>query len=227
MDRVLIIDDDPKLIELLQEFLGGRGLFVVTAENGIAGLERLQSKDIDVVVLDVMMPMMDGFTVLQAIRKSSEIPVIMLTARGDDLDRIVGLEMGADDYMAKPFNPRELLARIKAVLRRTQSKLEFSSTAIVQAVGIQLNIPSREVRLGEQIINVTTMEFDILRVLLSRAGRVVTRDMLMSELRGTEWDVYDRSIDVHISHLRKKIGDDSKRPTKIKTIRGVGYLVPN
>ena len=227
MDRVLIIDDDPKLTELLQEFLGGRGLFVATAENGVVGLERLQSNDIDVVVLDVMMPMMDGFAVLQAIRKRSEVPVIMLTARGDDMDRIVGLEMGADDYMAKPFNPRELLARIKAVLRRTQSKIEFSSKEIVQAVGIQLNIPRREVRLGEQIVNVTTMEFDILRVLLARAGRVVTRDTLMSELRGIEWDVYDRSIDVHISHLRKKIGDDSKRPTKIKTIRGVGYLVPN
>ena len=227
MDRVLIIDDDPKLTELLQEFLGGRGLFIATAENGVVGLERLQSNDIDVVVLDVMMPMMDGFAVLQAIRKVSEVPVIMLTARGDDMDRIVGLEMGADDYMAKPFNPRELLARIKAVLRRTQAKVEFSNKEIVQAVGIQLNIPRREVRMEEKVINVTTMEFDILRVLLSRAGRVVTREMLMSELRGVEWDVYDRSIDVHISHLRKKIGDDSKRPTRIKTIRGVGYLVPN
>jgi len=223
----LIIDDDPKLASLLQEYLGGRGFWVCSAKDGIAGLERLQAADIDVVILDVMMPMIDGFGVLQAIRKTSRIPVIMLTARGDDTDRIVGLEMGADDYISKPFNPRELLARIKAVLRRSQPHALDTARDNISAVGITLNTARREVHVDGNSINVTTMEFDILHALLSRAGRVVTRDILMAELRGQEWDVYDRSIDVHISHLRKKIGDNSKSPQKIKTIRGVGYLVPN
>jgi DNA-binding response OmpR family regulator len=227
MDRVLIIDDDPKLAALLQEYLGGRGLWVCSAKDGLTGLERLQCNDIDVVILDVMMPELDGFGVLQAIRKQSNIPVIMLTARGDDMDRIVGLEMGADDYIAKPFNPRELLARIKAVLRRSQVSVLEGKKSDINAVGIHLNTARREVRVDDNLVDLTTMEFDILRALLSRAGRVVTRELLMEELRGQEWDVYDRSIDVHISHIRKKIGDDSKRPTKIKTIRGVGYLVPN
>jgi two-component system, OmpR family, response regulator len=226
MDRVLIIDDDPKLSALLQEYLGGRGFWVCSTKDGIDGLERLQAADIDVVILDVMMPMMDGFAVLQQIRATSKVPVIMLTARGEDTDRIVGLEMGADDYVSKPFNPRELLARIKAVLRRTQPQAMDLSKDDVSAVGVQLNKARREVTVDGSLVTLTTMEFDILHALLSRAGRVVTRDILMEELRGQEWDVYDRSIDVHISHLRKKLNDNSKSPQKIKTIRGVGYLVP-
>ena len=170
-----------------------------------------------------MMPKMDGFEVLQEIRKFYSTPVIMLTARGDDMDRIIGLEMGADDYLPKPFNPRELQARLKAVLRRSGTeKLKYDERERTIVVGnVSINLAKREVHLDLELLEFTTMEFDILVVLFERVGRVVTRGTLAEQLKGEEWMVYDRSTDVHISHIRKKIGS-----AKIKTIRGVGYLVP-
>ena len=228
MQTILVIDDDPKLANLVAEFLGSRGLQVVTENSGQNGLSRMRAGGIDAIVLDVMMPGMDGFVVLQEIRKESSIPVIMLTARGDDMDRIVGLEMGADDYLSKPFNPRELLARIRAVLRRTQGSNSSSTTDdLIKACGIQLSPSRREAKIDGQVLDLTTTEFEILRVLLAGAGRVIPRERLMEQARGEEWAAYDRSIDVHISHLRKKIGDDPRKPKRIKTIRGVGYLVPD
>ena len=228
MQTVLVIDDDPKLANLLAEFLGSRGLQVITENSGSSGLSRMRSGGVDAIVLDVMMPGMDGFVVLQEIRKESTIPVIMLTARGDDMDRIVGLEMGADDYLSKPFNPRELLARIRAVLRRTQQgNLSPAVDDTISACGISLSPSRREVKVDEVLLDLTTTEFEILRVLLAGAGRVIPRERLMEQARGEEWAAYDRSIDVHISHLRKKIGDDPRKPKRIKTIRGVGYLVPD
>ena len=225
MIRALVIDDDPKLAALLAEYLGGRGLEVYTAPDGERGLEIHKASSFDVVVLDVMMPKKDGFEVLREIRKDSNIPVIMLTARAEDFDRIVGLELGADDYMPKPFNPRELLARIKAILRRSQSSGN-GEAEVLNAAGIRLNIPKREVESGGAIVELTSTEFDILRVLISNAGRVIARERLMEMARGTEFSAFDRSIDVHISNLRKKLGDSSKQSQKIKTIRGVGYLIP-
>lgn len=222
MKTILVIDDDPKLAALLKEYLGSRNFIVEVAEDGIAGLEILKQGGFDAVVLDVMMPKMDGFEVLQEIRKKYSLPVIMLTARGDDMDRIIGLEMGADDYLPKPFNPRELLARMKAVFRRfgnDNHKEDMERNIVVGNVSI--NLAKREVYLDSKSIEMTTMEFDIMVVLFERAGRVVTRDILIEQLKGEEWMVYDRSTDVHISHIRKKIGS-----SKIKTIRGVGYLVP-
>lgn len=223
MKTILVIDDDPKLAALLKEYLGSRNFLVEVAEDGIMGLKLLRQGGFDAVVLDVMMPKMDGFEVLQEIRKIYSIPVIMLTARGDDMDRIIGLEMGADDYLPKPFNPRELLARIKAVLRRSGSDFpkEDETDRNIVVGNVSINIAKREVYLDSESIEMTTMEFDIMVVLFERAGRVVTRDTLVEELKGEEWLVYDRSTDVHISHIRKKIGS-----SKIKTIRGVGYLVP-
>jgi DNA-binding response OmpR family regulator len=222
MKTILVIDDDPKLAALLKEYLGSRNFIVEVAEDGIAGLEILKQGGFDAVVLDVMMPKMDGFEVLQEIRKKYSLPVIMLTARGDDMDRIIGLEMGADDYLPKPFNPRELLARMKAVFRRfgTDNHQEEVERNIVVG-NVSINLVKREVYLDSKSIEMTTMEFDIMVVLFERAGRVVTRDILIEQLKGEEWMVYDRSTDVHISHIRKKIG-----ASKIKTIRGVGYLVP-
>jgi DNA-binding response OmpR family regulator len=224
MQRILVVDDDPGLAELLKEYLSSRGLEVETVGCGEDALTRLPSGGLDLVVLDVMLPGADGFEVLGEIRRSMSIPVIMLTARGEDMDRVVGLEMGADDYLSKPFNPRELLARIKAVLRRSAG--EPPEEAAPYASGIRVDIGRREVQIDGQLVELTTTEFEILRVLVASAGRVVPRERLMEQARGPEWAAYERSVDVHISHLRKKLGDTSRRPKLIKTIRGVGYLVP-
>ena len=224
MQNVLVIDDDSSLAGLLAEYLGGRGLRVEVAGDGAAGLERLAGGGIDLVVLDVMMPGLDGFDVLREIRRQGTLPVIMLTARGEDLDRIIGLELGADDYLSKPFNPRELLARIHAVLRRAQAAPEFDES--ISAAGVRVDPARREATVGGERLELTTTEFDILRVLVAAAGRVIPRERLMELARGEEWAAYERSVDVHVSHLRKKLGDDPRRPRVIKTIRGVGYLVP-
>jgi DNA-binding response OmpR family regulator len=224
MQRILVVDDDPGLAGLLAEYLGSRGFEVETAGTGEDALSRLRGGGLDLVVLDVMLPGADGFAVLGEIRRIGPIPVIMLTARGDDMDRIVGLELGADDYLAKPFNPRELLARIKAVLRRSGADTE--AEVALHASGIRVDIARREVTMNGEPVELTTTEFEILRVLVASAGRVIPRERLMEQARGPEWAAYERSVDVHISHLRKKLGDTSRRPKLIKTIRGVGYLVP-
>lgn len=223
--KILVIDDDPKLASLLVEYLGGRGLLVEQASNGQEGLDKRKTGSFDLVILDVMMPGMDGFETLKELRKESQIPVIMLTARTEDFDRIVGLELGADDYINKPFNPRELLARINAILRRTQKTQPTEDSAIVVG-NVRMEVTKRKVFVHDQDIELTATEFDILRVLLSNAGRVIARERLMELARGQEFAAFDRSIDVHISNLRKKLGDSSKLSQIIKTIRGVGYLVP-
>ena len=224
MRSVLVIDDDPKLAALLVEYLGARGLSVVVAADGAAGLARLRGGGFDAVILDVMMPGLDGFEVLTELRRTSQVPVIMLTARGEDTDRIVGLELGADDYVPKPFNPRELLARLRAILRRVESGTD--EDAPLESGGLRVDPARREVWLDGAVIELTTTEFDLLRVLVAAAGRVVPRERLMELARGEDWAAFERSVDVHVSHLRKKLGDDPKRPRRIKTIRGVGYLVP-
>lgn len=224
MQTLLVIDDDPDLAALVAEYLGGRGFTVETAGDGKAGLERLRGAGIDLVILDVMMPGLDGFEVLREIRRDAATPVIMLTARGEDLDRIVGLELGADDYLSKPFNPRELLARVKSVLRRTAASPEEDAALV--AAGIRVDPARREASVDGKPVQLTTTEFDLLRVLVSSAGRVIPRERLMELARGEEYASFERSVDVHISHLRKKLGDDPRKPTRIKTVRGVGYLVP-
>lgn len=224
MQTLLVIDDDPDLAALVAEYLGGRGFTVETAADGKAGLERLRGAGIDLVVLDVMMPGMDGFEVLRELRRDSAVPVIMLTARGEDLDRIVGLELGADDYLSKPFNPRELLARVKSVLRRSAAAPEEDAALV--AAGIRVDPARREASIDGRRVELTTTEFDLLRVLVSSAGRVIPRERLMELARGEEYASFERSVDVHISHLRRKLGDDPRKPRRIKTVRGVGYLVP-
>ena len=224
MQTLLVIDDDPDLAALVAEYLGGRGFTVETAGDGKAGLERLRGAGVDLVILDVMMPGLDGFEVLREIRRGATTPVIMLTARGEDLDRIVGLELGADDYLSKPFNPRELLARVKSVLRRTAASPDEDAALV--AAGIRVDPARREASVDGKPVQLTTTEFDLLRVLVSSAGRVIPRERLMELARGEEYASFERSVDVHISHLRKKLGDDPRKPTRIKTVRGVGYLVP-
>ncbi len=216
--RLLVIDDDKELCVLLDEFLRREDLELEFAHDGQLGLERVRQGGIDLVVLDVMLPHIDGFEVLRAIRKESNVPVIMLTARGEDVDRIVGLELGADDYLPKPFNARELTARIRAVLRRLRPSEQPPER--FEIGNVVLDIGSREVQCGGQRIEVTTLEFDILEMLMRAAGRILTRDQIMEKLYDRAAGPMDRSIDMHVSHLRRKLGPSGAH---IKTVRGSGY----
>ncbi len=218
--RILIVDDDARLFELLQSYLEPNGVVSVHAENGRRGLEALAASAFDAVLLDVMMPELDGLKTLQKIRDQSRVPVIMLTAKGDETDRVVGLEMGADDYLAKPFSPRELLARLRAVLRRTELATEKERLSVGE---VSADLGSRRVSVGEREVEVTGLEFDLLVALMRRAGRVVPRAALLELAGRSDVNVNDRAVDVHISHLRKKLGDDP--PRWIKTVRGVGYTM--
>jgi DNA-binding response OmpR family regulator len=222
--RALVIDDDVRLFELLHSYLAQNGVSVSHAVDGNQGLARLHSESFDVVLLDVMMPPPDGLTVLKKLRMFTAIPVIMLTARGDEADRVVGLELGADDYVAKPFSPRELLARLRAVLRRTQPD---PSTERLSAGGVVVDLGSRTAQVdGRAVPDLTGLEFDILLALVRRAGRVIPRSMLLTEAGRSDVVVGERTIDVHISRLRRKIGDDPKNPQRIRTVRGIGYVLP-
>lgn len=223
--HILVIDDDAELCKLVGRFLSAEGYRVETVRTSGQGIERARSGDHDLIVLDVMLPGIDGFEVLRRIRATSRVPVLMLTARGDDLDRILGLEIGADDYLPKPFNPRELTARIRAILRRATatSSVQNSSTPII--IGeLELNTGSRLVRLGTEVLNLTTVEFDLLERLVKSAGRVVGREDLVREVLGREFSPFDRSIDTHVCNLRKKVGAYGDGTERIKGIRGIGYL---
>src|ERR1700735_4297851 len=215
--RVLVIDDDVELWQLLSQYLAQEGFLVEAVHSGLSGVEAAISGAHSIVVLDVMLPDVKGFEVLRRIRAKSRVPVLMLTARGDDQDRILGLELGADDYLPKPFNPRELSARVKAILRRTEARVNRGK---VEINGVALDPGAREVTCDGKPVEVTTLEFDILEQLMRNAGRVVSRDGLMESLYNRKATPFDRSIDMHFSHLRRKL--ESSRPV-IKTIRGVGY----
>ena len=227
MDRILVIDDDAELCSLVGEYLEPEGFRVEFVYDGERGLERALSGDHLLVVLDVMLPGMNGLEVLRRIRNSSRIPVLLLTARGEDVDRIVGLEVGADDYLPKPFNPRELMARIRAVLRRTQSAAtqgEGQVPDIVRVGDIELDPATRAVRMKGKPIELTSVEFNLLQVLLQEAGRVVTRERLVDAVLSRKFSPFDRSIDMHVSKVRKKLGDSNGGADHIKTVRGVGYI---
>jgi two-component system response regulator CpxR len=214
-----MIDDDAELCSLLGEFLQREGYSMECEHEGNRGLQRAAQAGLDLVVLDVMLPGMDGFEILRRLREKSKVPVIMLTARGEDVDRIVGLELGADDYLPKPFNPRELVARIRAVVRRYYPRSEAPSHRI-EVNGIVLDTGTREVMANGKRVDLTTFEFDILEQLMRSAGHVLSRDALMENFYNRKATPFDRSIDMHISHLRKKIENGD---ALIKTIRGVGY----
>ncbi|MCL4235697.1 MAG: response regulator transcription factor [Deltaproteobacteria bacterium] len=225
--RVLVIDDDRKLCRLIEEYLNPMGYQVHAVHDGAEGLVEALSGRHHVVILDVMMPRMDGFEVLRRLRKDSEIPVLMLTARGEETDRIVGLEIGADDYLPKTFSARELLARLRSVTRRS---LELGKTAVpkVQSpvvVGdLRVEPSSRTAFLRGEAMVLTPVEFDLLAILAAAAGRVLSRDQLLDAVAGREYEVFDRSVDVHVSSIRKKLGDDPRKPRYIKTVRSAGYL---
>ena len=228
MNKILVIDDDVELCDLLKEYLVPEGFDVEAVHDSGKGIERALSGDHNFVVLDVMLPGVNGFEVLRNIRKSSNVPVLMLTARGEDVDRIVGLEMGADDYLPKPFNPRELVARIRAIQRRGETKRgdrdqgEPSEQLFVGDV--DLDAGTRMVHKEGNAVDLTAVEFDLLVMLLRSAGHVLPRRDLVSKVLGRGLDPFDRSIDVHISSLRKKLGHKIHGMERIKTIRGIGYL---
>jgi DNA-binding response OmpR family regulator len=218
--RILVIDDDLRLFRLLEDYLGQNGIVAERAPDGEAGLHRLTQSTYDAVLLDVMMPKLDGLAVLRELRKKSAVPVIMLTAKGDETDRVVGLETGADDYLPKPFSPRELLARLRAVLRRGQTPADEQP---LSAAGITLSVTSRSAQKNGVRLELTGLEFDLLTALVRRAGRIVSRSELLNEAGRSDVIVGERAIDVHISHLRKKLGDSDAR--LIKTVRGIGYVL--
>jgi len=226
MNRILVIDDDTDLCELLSDYLTTEGFAVELLHDGEAGAERALAGDFDLVVLDVMLPGINGFEVLRRLRAGSATPVLMLTARGDDVDRIVGLEMGADDYLPKPFNPRELVARIRAVQRRTAvAPLTGSPPSEALSVGdVTVDMGARSVHVAGVAVELTSVEFSLLKVLIRLAGQVVSREELSQQALGRELNAYDRSIDVHVSSLRRKLGALGEESERIKTVRGIGYF---
>jgi DNA-binding response OmpR family regulator len=216
-----LIDDDPRLAGMVAEYLGEAGFRVVIAADGRTGLERLTREPFDALVLDLMLPDMDGLEVCRQVRGRSDLPVLMLTARGDAMDRVVGLELGADDYLPKPFEPRELLARLRAILRRRQPG---GPRNVLRFGRLEIDRDARAVRLDGAERSLTAHQFTLLLALAEKAGRVLSRDALMDLVRGEALEAFDRSVDVHISRIRAAIEDDPKRPRRILTVRGAGYV---
>jgi two-component system response regulator CpxR len=224
-EQVLVIDDDVEFCKLVERFLTQEGFQIEAVNAGRAGAERALSGHHSLVVLDVMMPGVNGFDVLRRIRAESRIPVLMLTAKGDALDRVLGLEMGADDYLPKPFNPQELVARIRAILRRAKPDLSSSKqTAPIEVGDVEMDVRARVVRRGQEVVNLTTVEFDLLEILLRAAGEVMGREKLTRDVLGREFSPFDRSIDTHVCNLRKKIGPLPNDSERIKGVRGIGYI---
>jgi two-component system response regulator CpxR len=225
MNKILIIDDDEELCELVAEYLTVEGFETKAVHDGESGLNAALSGEYDMAVLDVMLPKMNGFDVLRNLRGTSRLPVLMLTARGDDMERIVGLEIGADDYLAKPFNPRELVARLRAILRRTEPTETDEKASEKAAVGdLEISRSSRTAWIEGKEVALTSVEFDLLANLVADAGHVVRKDDLSEAVLERKLSPYDRSLDMHISNLRKKLGSRPDGSERIKTIRSVGYI---
>ena len=220
-ERILLIDDDSRLAAMVSEYLAGAGYRVATAASGEAGLERLAKEPYDALVLDLSLPDIDGLEVCRRLRARSDVPVLMLTARGDAMDRIVGLELGADDYIPKPFEPRELLARLKAILRRGK---RAAKDPVLTFGRLEIDRGARAVRVAGKEKPLTSFQFALLVALAENAGRVLSRDALMDLVRGEKLDAFDRSIDVQVSRIRAAIEDDPKKPRRILTVRGAGYV---
>jgi two-component system phosphate regulon response regulator OmpR len=219
-DRVLMIEDDARLAGMVQAYLGESGMRVTVRESALGGLNALKSEPFDALILDVMLPDRDGFAVCRDIRAGSDIPILMLTARGEPADRVVGLELGADDYLPKPFNPRELLARLRAILRRRRG----TAASGARFGRLEIDRGARVARIDGKERPLTSFQFDLLVALADHAGRVLSREQLMDLVKGEALEAFDRSIDVHISRIRAAIEDDAKRPRRIITVRGAGYV---
>jgi DNA-binding response OmpR family regulator len=219
--RILLVEDDPRLAEMLKSYLGDAGFSISHAAKGDAAIAAHGRENFDAIVLDLMLPDMDGLEVCRRIRARADTAILMLTARGDAMDRVIGLEMGADDYLPKPFEPRELLARLKAILRRGRGE---RAEDVMRFGRLEIDVASRSVRLDGDERALTSHQFDLLHLLASRAGRVMSRDAIMNDLKSENLEAFDRSIDVHISRIRAAIEDDVKNPRRVITVRGAGYV---
>lgn len=224
MSKVLIIDDDEELCDLVSEYLGVEGFDTSIVNDGAAGLAAARSGKYDMAILDVMLPKMNGFEVLKNLRIDSNLPVLMLTARGDDMERIVGLENGADDYLPKPFNPRELVARLRAIMRRVNGDVSDRGAEKIKVEDIELSEASRSAKLNGEEVILTSVEFDLLKHLLLEAGKIIKKEDLSIRVLDRELSPFDRSLDMHISNLRKKLGSRDDGSDRIKTVRSVGYI---
>jgi DNA-binding response OmpR family regulator len=220
-DRILLIEDDSRLAEMVRNYLGGAGFHVTVAPNGTAGIAHEARDAFDAVVLDLMLHDMDGLEICRRIRARAPTPILMLTARGEPMDRVVGLEMGADDYLAKPFEPRELLARLKAILRRTRGE---PAAEVLRFGRLEIDVGAQQARLDGEAATLTSHQFALLLVLARHPGRVMSRDALMEQVRNEPLEAFDRSIDVHISRIRAAIEDDAAKPRRVITVRGAGYV---
>lgn len=225
MTQILLADDDQVLSDLLTEFLSGQQLAVTQVFDGGDAVESVKKTTYDLMILDVMMPVLDGFEVLREVRKTSQVPIIMLTARGEDVDRIVGLEMGADDYLPKPCNPRELLARIKAILRRIELSVTSVEPEALEFEDLNVNTGDRTVSVSNVQLELTAAEFNMLELLVRRPGVVISKEELTEKGLSRKLELYDRSVDMHISNLRRKLGKNANDEQRIKTVRGIGYLL--
>ncbi len=226
-ERVLIVDDEPNIIELVSLYLKNEGYEVLFAENGEEALDLFFANPPDILILDIMLPDIDGLEILRKIRKESQVPVIMLTAKESEVDKVVGLELGADDYLTKPFSPRELAARVRAVLRRSRA-FEQNTCDVIETPGLRIDPMRRTVEIkgakkGKKSVNLTATEFDLLYFFASNPGIVLTRERLLERVWGYDWACDTRTVDVYVRHLREKIGDDAQNPRFIETVRGVGY----
>lgn len=223
MEKILIVDDEENIVSLIDYNLKSAGFQTLTAYNGQDGLTMALEHQPDLIVLDLMLPKMDGFDVVRELRKSSDVPVLMLTARSEEFDRVLALELGADDYLTKPFSIRELIARVKAILRRSSGKKEEAPNKILKVGSITIDEEKHQVYVDEKEIDLTTKEYDLLKLLMTNPGRVFSREKLLEQLWDYEYFGDTRTIDVHIRHLRKKIEEDSANPRYLKTVWGVGY----
>lgn len=221
-ERILMIDDDDRLAGMVSDYLGGAGFRVTVANTGRAGEAQLSRETFDAVILDLMLPDADGLDLCRRLRGTSDVPILMLTARGEPMDRVVGLELGADDYLAKPFEPRELQARLRAILRRRGSAAPKSD--VLRFGRLEIDKGARVVRVDSEERSITSYQFALLLALAERAGRVLSRDALMDLLKGEKLEAFDRSVDVHVSRIRAAIEDDPKKPRRILTLRGTGYV---
>jgi DNA-binding response OmpR family regulator len=222
--KILVVDDQPKIVKLVRTYLEGAGYQVFTAYDGQEGLALFRHEHPDLIVLDLMLPEIDGLDVARTIRRRSEVPIIMLTARAEEADRLIGLELGADDYVVKPFSPRELVARVRAVLRRvTRSEPDLPAHEVIALGHLRLDTGRREAWLGEGRIELTSVQFDLLTVLVRHPGQVFSRTQLLDAVQGESFEGYERTVDAHIKNLRRALGDDPHAPHYIMTVRGAGY----
>jgi two-component system, OmpR family, alkaline phosphatase synthesis response regulator PhoP len=223
MKTILVVDDEPKIVQIARDYLQHSGFAVLTASDGKDALVTFRAHHPDLIVLDLGLPEMDGLDVTRAIRKEASIPIIMLTARGEETDKLIGLELGSDDYIVKPFSPKELVARVRAVLRRTEAQSAQTNNDVLRVADVSIDLPRMSVTVAEKPIELTHTEFQLLTTLAQQPGRLFTRSQLLDAVRGVAFESYERAIDAHIKNIRRKMEPDPREPRYILTVYGVGY----